>query len=694
MSTPLAPGARLVLAVVPVAALAALAALALSGSAQAELLGDPGAWVRWGGPVLGAANHLAAAVVLGTLVLLLGVLPYRGGRAAAWRRAMTMLAWAAPVWAVLNLADVLLRYARAAGRAVGGAEFGQELAYYLTELSAGRASMVATVLIGLAAVVSVGITSYRGVALAAVPAFAVLVPWSVRGHAGSAADHGMAISAMWLHLVSVSVWVGGLVVLCLLARTLREHTADVMRRYSTVALWCFVLVGVSGLASGWLRLNEPGDLTGRYGGLLVAKAVTFTALGALGWWHRRRTVTALSNGGSRVGAFWRLAGGESLLMGTVIGVSAVLAVTPTPVPDTLPYVPAPAEELSGRPVPPPPQAGTWLTQVDPDVLLATGVVALAVVYLAGARRVGRQAPDQPWPRRRTGAFLTGVAVLGWVIMGGPAVYGQVMFSAHLVVLVTITFVVPALWAMGAPVSLALQALPPRSDDSRGPREYLLAMTGSRAGRFLARPVVTIAALALSWVVFHATGLFDLALTTQIGLVLMLVHFSALGYLFVTIFLPTDPALRQADDGRPTPVPAVALGLLASALLAVGVVVLARMDRLLAADYFGALGLPWGVDALADQRAGALVLGLLGGIPMLAFIAVAARVHRAGSQALPAAIARDGLGSRTTHDDGGAGPHVLSPAAVRREAPTPDEQLEDAEARAYARMLARRDRGRR
>ncbi|WP_434081377.1 hypothetical protein [Sanguibacter sp. Z1732] len=149
---------------------------------------------------------------------------------------MTMLAWAAPVWAVLNLADVLLRYARAAGRPVGGAEFGQELAYYLTELSAGRASLVATVLIALAAVVSVGITSYRGVAVAAVPAFAVLVPWSVRGHAGSAADHETAISAMWLHLVSVSVWVGGLVVLCLLARTLGEHTADVVRRYSTVAL--------------------------------------------------------------------------------------------------------------------------------------------------------------------------------------------------------------------------------------------------------------------------------------------------------------------------------------------------------------------------------------------------------------------------------------------------------------------------
>src|SRR5699024_5656425 len=138
---------------------------------------------------------------------------------------------------------------------------------------------------------------------------------------------------------------------------------------------------------------------------------------------------------------------------------------------------------------------------------------------------------------------------------------------------TITLVTPPLWALGAPVTLALEVLPRRADDSRGPREYLLVALGFRWGRFWARPVVTTATLALSMVIFHATGLFHLALTTQIGLVLMVVHFAVVGYLFATIFLPTDPALSQVTGGRPTPVPPVVLGLVALGLLAAGVVVL-------------------------------------------------------------------------------------------------------------------------
>lgn len=701
------------LAVIPVAALAVLVTLTLSGSAQSLLLADPGALVRWAGPVLGAANHLAAAVVLGTLALMLGVLPYRGGSAPVWRRAATILAWSAPAWTLVNLADVLMRYSLATGREVGGQGYGQELAYYLSELSAGRASLLSTVLIALAAVVAAGVTSYRGAVTTAVPAFAVLVPWSVRGHASSAADHDLAIGAMWLHLVAVAVWVGGLVVLCLVAHLLKAHAATVVRRYSAVALWCFVAVGVSGLASGWIRLNGLGDLAGQYGGLLLTKTVLFAALGLIGWWHRGRTITALEQAGARGGAFWRLAGGETLLMGAVTGVAAVLAITPTPVPDALPHVPAPAEDLSGRPVPPPPEAGTWLSQVDPDVLLAAAVVALAGLYLAGVRRFGQQAQQieqaqqaqqdsqadhnyqaQPWPRRRTAAFLTGVVLLGWTVLGGPAVYGQLMFSAHMVALLTITLVVPALWALGAPVTLALQTLPQRPDDSRGPREYLLLALDSRWGRFWAQPVVTTATLALSMVLFHGTRLFDLALTTHIGLVLMVIHFSVVGYLFVTIFLPTDPALTRATGGRPAPASPVVLAVVALGLLVVAVVVLAAMDRLLAADHFGALGLPWGVDALVDQRSGALVLGLLGGIPLLALTAVAARAHRTRLGEPAAAVGRGTAGTGTAHDDAGGGHQVVSPPEVGTDEHAPRDEADDADERAYARMLARRERRRR
>src|SRR5699024_3253810 len=148
-----------------------------------------------------------------------------------------------------------------------------------------------------------------------------------------------------------------------------------------------------------------------------------------------------------------------------------------------------------------PDALSWLTQVDPDALLAAAVVAIAALYLTGVWRLGKQ--GRTWPRRRTIAFLGGVVLLGWTLLGGPMVYGQLMFSAHLALLLTITLVIPPLWALGAPVTLALEVLPRRADDSRGPREHLLVALGSRWGRFWARPVVTTATLALSVVIFHA-----------------------------------------------------------------------------------------------------------------------------------------------------------------------------------------------
>ena len=651
MTIPLARGARPVLGLIPVAALAALAGLAVTGSAGVVGLADPGAWVRWAGPVLSAVNHLAAAIVLGGLVLMLVVLPYAKGRAPSWQRAAKVLLWVAPAWALLNVADVLVRYARAAGRPLGGPGFEEELAYFLTEISPGRASLVATVLIALAAVGAVGITSYRSAALTAVPAFAVLLPWSVRGHASSAADHTVAVSAMWLHLLAVAVWVGGLVVLCLLSTTLGEHLAAVVRRYSAVALGCFLLVGISGVVNGSTRLDQPADLTGPYGRLVLAKIVLFTALGIVGWWHRRRTVGALQGPGARPAAFWRLAGGEVLVMAATTGVAAALAVTQTPVPEA--YLPAPAEELSGRPLPPPPQVSTWLQYVNPDVVFAVVVAAAAVLYLAGVRRQHRA--GRSWPWWRTAAFLGAVAVLGWTVLGGPAVYGTLMFSAHAVAVVLLIGVVAPGIVAGAPRTLATAVLSARPDDSRGPREWLQVLAGAAPVRYLSRPVPAAVHLAVGPVVLHGSGLFELALTTQVGRGLMVVYLVTLGMLL------TRAVTARTRYPRRERLAAGLVTVLAVALLGTA---LRLRTALLAADYFGALGLPWGVDALADQRAGAWVAWCGGGL---------------------FAVALTAAGALRGTPDGEAGPGASS----RR--PQADDDGMEAELRAYERMLERMDR---
>ena len=59
--------------------------------------------------------------------------------------------------------------------------------------------------------------------------------------------------------------------------------------------------------------------------------------------------------------------------------------------------------------------------------------------------------------------------------GGPAIYGKIHFSTHMLQHMILMMGVPLLWVLGAPVTLALRALRPRTDGSLGARETLLQM---------------------------------------------------------------------------------------------------------------------------------------------------------------------------------------------------------------------------
>jgi len=114
------------------------------------------------------------------------------------------------------------------------------------------------------------------------------------------------------------------------------------------------------------------------------------------------------------------------------------------------------------------------------------------------------------------------------------------------------------------------------------------------------------------VVFYYTPLFELALTTHVGHILMVVHFTLAGYLFANALVGIDPG-----PARPS-YPLRLLLLLATmgfhAFFGISII---SQTSLLAADYFGWLGLPWGVDALADQEKGGAITWGIGELPTLA-----------------------------------------------------------------------------
>ena len=178
--------------------------------------------------------------------------------------------------------------------------------------------------------------------------------------------------------------------------------------------------------------------------------------------------------------------------------------------------------------------------------------------------------------------------------------------------------VPIFLVLGAPVTLALRALVPRGDGSRGPREWLVATSQSRYAQVLAFPPVAAFLFAGSLVFFYFSPLFGLALRTHVGHELMHVHFLFSGYLFAWVLIGVDPGPLRVNH----PLRLITL-LAAMAFHAFFGVSLLSGGTVLEAGYFGGLGRTWGQALLTDQRLGGGVAWGIGDIPAIVMAVIIA-----------------------------------------------------------------------
>ncbi|GGC00009.1 cytochrome c oxidase assembly protein [Cellulomonas carbonis] len=598
------------------AVVAALVGVTVSGAAGATDLLDPGAVVRWGSPVVTVLAELSAAVTLGALLLAAAVLPRGSGRRAsdgrAWPSATAVAGTAAGAWTLLAVADLVLTYARVAGTRLDAEGFGPQLGLFATSISLGRTLAGVVACAAVATVLALLATGPRSAALAAVPALTGFVLWAQTGHASGDTNHELAVGAMVLHLVGAALWIGGLATIALVAHRLGDDLRATVSRWSPVAAWSLAAVAGSGLVNSALRTGGLDDLSTPYGRLLVAKVVLTAGLALLGLAHRRSVIPRLgpTASGRAPALFWRLAAVELALMGAVSGVAAALGSTEPPVEQQQTGDLTPAEIVTGHPLPPSPRPDLWLTSFRWDVLLAAGCLAAVVVYTRWALRL--RARGDRWPVARTLSAVTGLVLLAWVTSGGPAVYGHVLFSAHMIQHMIMVMVVPIFLALSAPVTLAARALPVRHDGSRGPREWLLGLVHSRWAGFWAHPVVAAVNFAGSMIAFYYTPAFEYALRWQVGHLLMVAHFTLAGYLFVNALVGIDP-------GPDRPAFPIRLVLLFGTMVfhAFFGVALVTQESLLVPEWFGLLGRPWGPSALADQRDGGAIAWGISELPMLA-----------------------------------------------------------------------------
>ncbi|MFJ2169462.1 cytochrome c oxidase assembly protein [Streptomyces griseofuscus] len=165
-------------------------------------------------------------------------------------------------------------------------------------------------------------------------------------------------------------------------------------------------------------------------------------------------------------------------------------------------------------------------------LLGLGLYAWGVVRL---RRRG-----DTWPVARTFSYVIGVLTILLVMCTRLNDYGMVMFSVHMVQHMIISMLSPILILLGAPVTLALRALPTAGRGRKGPRELLLMLLHSRYMRVITHPLFTIPMFIASLYVLYFTPLFDFLMGSKTGHIAMMVHFLAVGVVFFWPIIGVDP----------------------------------------------------------------------------------------------------------------------------------------------------------
>lgn len=159
-------------------------------------------------------------------------------------------------------------------------------------------------------------------------------------------------------------------------------------------------------------------------------------------------------------------------------------------------------------------------------------VVLGGAYVAGARRVRRE-----WPMSRTAPFL-----LGCVVLVAAALMPGSSFTSHMTEHVAIGMVAPVLLALGAPITLALQASGPATS-----RTLRLALR-SRAARLLTHPVVAWVLFGVTLVVLVFSPLLEWSVRGDAVHAAVHLHFLLAGSLFAATFIAIDPIPHPLPHG--------------------------------------------------------------------------------------------------------------------------------------------------
>jgi putative copper resistance protein D len=172
-------------------------------------------------------------------------------------------------------------------------------------------------------------------------------------------------------------------------------------------------------------------------------------------------------------------------------------------------------------------------QTDPLSFVALAVqLVLASWYLIAVRRLGLR--GRRWSPWRTASFLGATLTVVVAVQSGLASYDDSVFAVHAIQHILLMNVAPILYALSAPVTLALQS------SSRPVQRAILRVLNNVAIEAVTHPVVVVVFGALTMLVYFLTPFYALSLRHPLLHDFSHLHFLVVGCLFWWLVIGLDP----------------------------------------------------------------------------------------------------------------------------------------------------------
>ena len=529
-------------------------------------------------------------------------MPERGG--VVTRVGISTITKVALIWVISSAVTIFLSL-----REIIGGEFDSTtMRSFLTQTGLGR-TLAIQLVASLLVLLLLGRIRRGGGALALllISLVALIAPF-FESHSGDAGMHGLAIGSILFHIGAIALWIGGLVSLFFVDGPMR---ALVLPRFSAIALWLSVIVIVTGVANSWTRMNFIDAWGSTYSLILIFKVTLVIALIVLASYLRRSFATrGLSN---------PLIILEVTLLAFISFVGSWLSRTEPPLRgDSISADDLRALAITGVRFPEEPTLWRMSIAYEADGIILGTLILATALYIAGVVKLSRNGVK--WPVGRTIAFALGISVIDFATSGGLGLYSFFSFSHHMMAHMLLGMVAPIGIVLGAPITLALRALPAgrslaasdgEHEAERGPRGLLTAILSSRFVAIMSNPIVALAIFDGSLFALYFTPIFEILMGSHLGHIVMSVHFLLAGILFFHVIIGIDPRPKQYPF-----IFRIVILFAAMSIHAFFSVALLSSTSLIGGEYYETLATPWVLDLLEDQRIGASIGWAMGEIPIL------------------------------------------------------------------------------